>query len=78
MALGDFSPEGAKNALDALSEMHKALSKAKQREYLGHMNEISLFIEGAQRVAEAQAQPAETPAGATPRVGDRAQCFSND
>lgn len=51
MAQGEFTKQEAAETLKAIDEMFKALSKPKQREYLGHLNDISLFIEAAQRVA---------------------------
>ena len=56
--MSNFTKEAADNATEALDEMFKALSKPKQREYLGHLNEVSLFIEAAKRKA-----PTEEEAG---------------
>jgi len=38
--------------------MFKALPKAKQAQFFGHLNDISLFIEAAKRVAPAEKKPA--------------------
>lgn len=90
MALGDFTPANAQNAYEAVDEMFKAIPKKKQGEYMGHLNEVCLFISKAKGVAEAQAEgaqkkspeaQAETPADGVsdrPMIGDRAQCFTND
>lgn len=51
MAQGEFTKEEAKSVEDAVCEMHKALSKAKQAEYLGHLNDILLFIAAAKQHA---------------------------
>lgn len=51
MAQGQFTKQEAKASLEALSEMFKALPKSKQLDYIGHLNDISLFLEAAHRVA---------------------------
>lgn len=51
MAQGEFTKEEADAMAEAVSEMFKALSKTKQREYIGHLNDIQLFIEAAKREA---------------------------
>ena len=51
MAMGQFTKEEAKEVKEAVDEIFKALSKPKQREYLGHLNEVFLFIEAAERAA---------------------------
>lgn len=51
MAIGQFTKEEATSVKEAVDEMFKALSRPKQREYLGHLNEIFLFIEAAGREA---------------------------
>lgn len=78
----------ASDLLTALDEMFKAIPKKKQGEYLGHLNEVCLFVEGVKRAAEievearaqakAKAEAEAEPAGAIPRVGDPAQCAHND
>ena len=47
----DFTKKAAEEAMAALDEMYRGLPKTKQGEYLGHLNEISLFIEAAKREA---------------------------
>lgn len=39
--------ENAKDCLEALAEMFQAIPKKKQFEYLGHLNDLSLFLERA-------------------------------
>jgi len=51
MAQGDFTKEEAKATIEAVDEMFKALPKGKRAEYLGHLNDIMLFLEAAQREA---------------------------
>jgi len=51
MAQGEFTKEEAAETIKAVDEMYKALSKSRQCEYLGHLNDICLFIEAAQRAA---------------------------
>jgi hypothetical protein len=50
----DFTKEAAENAEQAVDQMFKALSKPKQREYLGHLNEVCLFIEAAKKAAPSE------------------------
>lgn len=49
MAQGDFTREEAKATEEAFTEVFKALSKPKQREFLGHANDIYLFLAACQR-----------------------------
>ena len=51
MAQGEFTKQEAAETIKAIDEMYRALSKARQREYVGHLNDICLFIEAAQRAA---------------------------
>lgn len=61
MAQGEFTKQEADETLKALDEMFRALSKPKQADYLGHFNDICLFIEAAKRAA-----PDEKPAKQKP------------
>lgn len=54
MAQGDFTKEEAAETCEAVNEMYAALSKAKQREYIGHLNDIFLFLEAAKRAAPSE------------------------
>ncbi len=49
MAQGDFTKEEAKETAEAFSEVFKALSKTKQAEFLGHANDIYLFLTACER-----------------------------
>ena len=51
MAQGEFTKEEADATTEAIDELFKALSKAKQREFVGHLNDISLFISAAKQAA---------------------------
>lgn len=44
MAQGDFTKEEAAQAEEAFEEVFKALPKSKQGQYLGHANDIYLFL----------------------------------
>jgi hypothetical protein len=54
MAQGEFTKEEAAETIKAVDELFKALPKSKQAEYFGHLNDISLFLEAAKRVAPAE------------------------
>ena len=49
MAQGDFTKEEAAATIEAFEEVFKALSKPKQGAYLGHANDIFLFLEACKR-----------------------------
>ena len=51
MALGEFTKEEADFVKEAVEDMFNAISKSKKGEYIGHLNEIFLFIEAAKRAA---------------------------
>ncbi len=51
MAQGDFTKSEADEALTAVGEMFEAIPKSKRAGFLGHFNEIGLFIEAAKRAA---------------------------
>ena len=51
MPQGDFTKQEAKETEKAVEEMFKALSKPKQAEYFGHLNEIFLFLTTAAKHA---------------------------
>jgi hypothetical protein len=54
MAQGEFTKEEATETMKALDEVFRALPKAKQAGFFGHLNDISLFLEAAKRVAPAE------------------------
>jgi hypothetical protein len=49
MAQGDWTAEEAKATQEAVEEIYKALSKPKQRDFLGHLNDIYLFLARAEK-----------------------------
>ena len=49
MAQGDFTKEEAKETETTFSEVFKALSKKKQLEFIGHANDIYLFLTACQK-----------------------------
>lgn len=51
MAQGEFTKEEAKQTFDAFKEVYSALSKPKRREFIGHANDIYLFLSAAERNA---------------------------
>ena len=51
MAQGEFTKEEADATGEAVDEMFKALPKKKQMDYLGHLNDILLFLGAAKRAA---------------------------
>ena len=48
---GEFTKEEADFALDSVTEIFKGLSKTKQGNYLGHLNDVCLFLEAAKSAA---------------------------
>ena len=46
---GDLTKENAKNAHAAVNEMFDAISKKKQLDFFGHLNDVLLFLESAMR-----------------------------
>lgn len=54
MAQGEFTKEEAKATVEAVDEMFKGLSKGKQGEYLGHLNDILLFLKAAEKAAPSE------------------------
>lgn len=55
---GDFTKEEARSIEEAVDEMFKALPKTKQASFLGHLNDILLFIGAAKREAPTEEEAA--------------------
>jgi len=55
MAQGEFTKEEAKETEDAFMEVVKALTRKKQAEFLGHANDIMLFLAAAKAAAPPEA-----------------------
>jgi hypothetical protein len=51
MAQGHFTKQEAAETKKAVEEMFDAIPKSKRLNYIGHLNDIFLFIEAAQRAA---------------------------
>ena len=51
MAQGEFTKEEAAETEKAVDEMFRAIPKSKQHEYIGHLNDIYLFISAAKKAA---------------------------
>jgi len=59
MAQGQFTKEEAAATVEAVEEVFKGLPKTKQGAFLGHLNDILLFLRAAKAAA-----PSETPVSA--------------
>lgn len=55
MAQGQFTKQEADQTVTAFKEVFEALPKTRQAEYLGHANDIYLFLEAAKRAAPDEA-----------------------
>lgn len=51
MAQGDFTKEEVEETEKAVDEIFTSLSKSKQREFFGHLNDILLFLSAAKKAA---------------------------
>ncbi len=51
MAQGEFTKEEAERTSEAVKEMHAALTKSKQGAFIGHLNDIYLFLDAAKKAA---------------------------
>lgn len=51
MAQGDFTKEEAVATEEAVNEIYKALSRPKQMDFIGHLNDIFLFLGAAKKAA---------------------------
>ena len=54
MAQGEFTKEEATATEEAVDEIFKGLSKARQMDFLGHLNDILLFLNAAKQAAPAE------------------------
>lgn len=48
---GQFTKEEARSVREAVDEMFRAIPTSKQVNFLGHLNDIMLFIDVAERTA---------------------------
>jgi hypothetical protein len=51
MTQGQFTKEEAQQTIEAFDDLFKSMSRNKRIEYLGHANDIFLFLEAAKRAA---------------------------
>lgn len=51
MAQGEFTKEETQATIEAVQEIAEGLPKKKKIEFIGHFNDIFLFLEAAKRVA---------------------------
>lgn len=51
MAQGQFTKEEAQATIDAVKEVFEALPKTKLLGFIGHINDIYLFLDAAKRAA---------------------------
>jgi DNA replication initiation complex subunit (GINS family) len=51
MAQGEFTKEEAERIIKVVTEMFGAISKSKRPNYIGHLNDVFLFIDAAEKVA---------------------------
>ena len=59
MAVGDFTKEEAKVVHECIEEMFEAIPKRRQMEYIGHLNEVLVFVERASKHALHERDEAE-------------------
>lgn len=51
MAQGEFTKDEAKETVKAFEEIFNAIPKKKQMEFIGHANDIYLFLSAAEKAA---------------------------
>jgi hypothetical protein len=56
MAQGEFTKEEAKATREAFHEIFKSLPRNKKIEFIGHANDIYLFLDAAEEAAPAEAE----------------------
>lgn len=62
MAQGEFTKAEAKTAAEILNELFDAIPKSRRGGYVGHLNDLGLFIDAAGRAAPETAEvDAATP-----------------
>ena len=59
MAQGEFTKEEAQATVEAVQEIVEGLSKKKKIEFIGHFNDIFLFLEAAKRIAPEETKETE-------------------
>ena len=56
MAQGRFTKEEARATREAFDEIINSLSRNKKMEFIGHMNDIYLFLDAAEKAAPAESE----------------------
>lgn len=56
MAQGEFTKEEAQATIEAVDDMFNGFTRAKKINYLGHLNDILLFLEAAKKQAPTEAK----------------------
>lgn len=56
MAQGQFTKQEAEATAEAVKELFEALPKSKHMDYIGHLNDIYLFIDAAKQAAPDEAE----------------------
>ncbi len=51
MAQGEFTKEEAEQTRKAVDELFEAIPKSKRQDFIGHLNDVFLFLEAAKRAA---------------------------
>jgi len=63
MSQGSFTKQEAEETVKAIGEMFNAIPKSRRMEYIGHYNDILLFIEAAKQAApDDEKEPAQSEA----------------
>ncbi len=62
MSQGKFSKEEAEATGKAVQEMFDAIPKSKRLDYIGHLNDVLLFLAAAGKVAPSEWAEATEPA----------------
>ena len=56
MAQGEFTKEEAAETATAVEEMFNALSKKNKMDFIGHLNDIYLFLDAAKAAAPTEGE----------------------
>lgn len=59
MAQGEFTKSEAASVKEAVGELFEAIPKTRRFNYLGHLNDIYLFIDAASRAAPSESEGSE-------------------
>lgn len=51
MAQSEFTKEEAERTLEAIDEIFTALPKSRKMNYIGHLNDVCLFVQAAKEAA---------------------------